>query len=47
MNTKNNNELSNEKATIKVVDITGKLDEYVSLDEFMERTSFVENENNN
>ena len=33
--------------TIKVVDITGKLNNYVTLDEFMRRTAFIENESHN
>ena len=33
-----------KKATVKVVDITGKLNDYVTLEEFMERTSFIEKE---
>ena len=32
----------NKKATIKVIDITGKMDDYVTLEEFMERTAFIE-----
>ena len=44
MEKKNNNELINEGTTIKVVDITGKLNNYVTLDEFMKRTAFMENE---
>lgn len=47
MEKKNNNELINEGTTIKVVDITGKLNNYVTLDEFMKRTAFMENESNN
>ena len=47
MNKENNNELINEGTTIKVIDVTGKLGKYVTLDEFMERTSFIENESNN
>ena len=31
-----------KKATVKVVDITGKLNDYVTLEEFMERTAFIE-----
>lgn len=47
MEKKNNNELINEGTTIKVVDITGKLNNYVTLDEFMKRTAFMENESHN
>ncbi len=47
MEKKNNNELINEGTTIKVVDITGKLSNYVTLDEFMKRTAFMENESHN
>jgi len=32
----------NKRATIKVVDITGKMDDYVTLEEFMERTAYIE-----
>ena len=32
----------NMKATVKVIDITGKLKNYVTLDEFMERTAYIE-----
>ena len=42
----NNNGLINENTTIKVIDITGKLGRYVTLDEFMKRTSFIKNESN-
>ena len=31
-----------KKATIKVIDITGEMDDYVTLEEFMERTSYIE-----
>ena len=31
-----------EKVATKVVDITGKMDDYVTLEEFMERTAFIE-----
>ena len=43
----NNKELINEGTAIKVIDITGKLDNYVTLDEFMRRTAFIENESHN
>ena len=46
-NNNNNKELINEGTTIKVIDITGKLDNYVTLDEFMRRTAFIENESHN
>lgn len=35
----------NKSDTIKVIDITGKIDDYVTLEEFMERTSYIEKEN--
>ena len=35
----------NKKATIKVKDITGKLEDYVTLEEFMERTAYIEEGN--
>ena len=35
----------NKRDTIKVIDITGKIDDYVTLEEFMERTSYIEKEN--
>ena len=41
MEKKNNNELINEGTTIKVVDITGKLNNYVTLNEFMKRTAYM------
>lgn len=47
MEKKNNNELINEGTTIKVVDITGKLNNYVTLNEFMKRTAYMENESHN
>ena len=47
MEKKNNKELINEGTAIKVIDITGKLDNYVTLDEFMRRTAFMENESHN
>ncbi len=31
-----------KKIPIKVVDITGKMDDYVTLEELMERTAFIE-----
>jgi hypothetical protein len=31
-----------EKVATKVVDITGKMDDYVTLEEFMERTAYIE-----
>lgn len=40
----NNKDLINESAAIKVIDITDKLDKYVTLDEFMRRTAFMEDE---
>ena len=39
---KNNKKLIIEDKNIKVIDITGKLNSYVSLDEFMKRTEFLE-----
>lgn len=39
---KNNKKLIIEGKNIKVIDITGKLNSYVSLDEFMRRTAFLE-----
>ena len=47
MEKKNNKELINEGTSINVIDITGKLDNYVTLDEFMRRTAFIENESHN
>ena len=35
----------NKKATIKVKDITGNLEYYVTLEEFMERTAYIEEGN--
>ena len=35
----------NKKAMIKVKDITGKLEYYVTLEEFMERTAYIEEGN--
>jgi len=32
----------NKKATIKVKDITRKLEDYVTLEELMERTAYIE-----
>ena len=31
-----------KKIAIKVIDVTGKLDDYVTLEEFMNRTAFIE-----
>lgn len=36
----------NKKDIIKVIDITGKIDHYVTLEEFMERTAYIEKEHN-
>jgi len=44
MEKENNNDLINEGAAIKVIDITGKFENYVTLDEFMRRTTFMEEE---
>lgn len=35
------------RTNISVIDITGKVDKYVTLDEFMEKTSFIEIDSNN
>lgn len=36
----------NNGTSVKVVDITGKLCDYVTLEEFMKRTEYIENEEN-
>jgi len=42
MEKEKNKELINEGTAIKVIDITGKLDNYVTLDDFMRRTAFID-----
>ena len=36
----------NDEIPIMVVDITGKMDQYVTLEEFMKRTEYIEKEEN-